>query len=74
MSFKELGWAYKMIARDTRHRLCPKCGARLTVERMDHYLTGHERVFCPVHGEVGRLRPVRARDFNDARPDPEEFE
>ncbi|HEX4079285.1 MAG TPA: hypothetical protein VHX61_10500 [Rhizomicrobium sp.] len=62
------------MSEHTTERRCPKCGTRLSVERLDHQLSGQERVFCPVHGEVGRLNPVRARDYPDARPDRDEFE
>jgi hypothetical protein len=59
---------------DALLRKCPKCGARLRAERVDHQLTGQERLFCPQHGEVGRLRQTRPHDYRDHRPDPEEFE
>jgi len=59
---------------DTPARGCPKCGARLTAEQLDHRLTGQERLFCPKHGEVGSLQEQRAHDYRDHRPDPDEFE
>ncbi|HLY06070.1 MAG TPA: hypothetical protein VKR31_10005 [Rhizomicrobium sp.] len=36
-------------------RRCPKCGARITVERVDHHFSGDERLICPQHGIVGYL-------------------
>jgi uncharacterized C2H2 Zn-finger protein len=53
---------------------CPRCGALLSAERLDHHLTGQERLFCPQHGQVGSLQKTRAHDYRDARPDPDEFE
>lgn len=40
---------------DPSDRKCPKCGARLKVERADHHLTGQEKLICPLHGSVGRF-------------------
>jgi hypothetical protein len=58
-----------MIAKEgsTAERRCPKCGARLTIERLDHHLTGHERMFCPRHGEIGTLQAMTARDYERTR-------
>ncbi|HEX4160147.1 MAG TPA: hypothetical protein VHY79_16910 [Rhizomicrobium sp.] len=59
---------------DAAVRKCPKCGAHLAAERLDHGLTGQERLFCPKHGEVGSLRQARAHDYPDHGPDPGEYE
>jgi hypothetical protein len=59
---------------DHSARKCPKCGARLSAERLDHQLTGQERLFCPLHGEVGSLTKTRAHDYGDDHPDLDEFE
>lgn len=50
-------------------RTCPRCGARLTLERLDHHLIGQERLFCPKHGEVGSLAKPRAGDYPAIRAD-----
>lgn len=42
-------------------RKCPKCGARLAVERVDHHLSGSEKLLCPKHGPVGYLDDNRGR-------------
>lgn len=62
------------MTRSAAGRKCPRCGARLTVERIDHHLTGQERLFCPRHGEVASLRAPTARERGDAQPDAEEYE
>jgi hypothetical protein len=59
---------------DTPARKCPKCGARLTAERLDHQLSGQERLFCPLHGEVGILGKTRAHEYRNQLPDHDEFE
>lgn len=41
---------------------CPKCGARLKVERIDHHLAGHEKLICPLQGSVGRFDDGRNRE------------
>jgi len=60
--------------KDVQAYKCPKCGAHLSAERLDHHLTGQERLFCPQHGEIGSLRKTRRRDDWDHRPAPDEFE
>lgn len=55
---------------DPTNRRCPKCGARLKVERVDHHLGGNERLLCPQHGTVGRLDDDRRRGYGRYR---EEF-
>ncbi|HEY3637961.1 MAG TPA: hypothetical protein VGK90_07385 [Rhizomicrobium sp.] len=49
-------------------RTCPRCGARLTIEQVDHQLTGHERLFCPLHGEMGSLNAPRDRENIEVDP------
>jgi hypothetical protein len=50
-------------------RTCPKCGAQLTIERLDHHLTGQERMFCPKHGEIGSFRKPHEGNYPDAGAD-----
>lgn len=62
------------MTKEETARRCPKCGARLNAERVDHHLTGQERVFCPQHGEIGSLRTIRAHDYADDTAQPDEIE
>lgn len=59
---------------DTLTHRCPKCGARLSAERLDHHLTGQERLFCPEHGDVGSLGQMRNRNDREDWPEPDDFE
>lgn len=59
---------------ETPVRTCPKCGARLSTERLDHQLSGQERLFCPQHGEVGSLQEMRARRHRDEEAETDDFE
>jgi len=54
------------------NRKCPKCGARLKIERVDHHLAGHERLVCPQHGTVGHLDDNRGRVYSRHRDETDE--
>ena len=62
------------MTQDVPARKCPKCGAHLSAERLDHHLTGQERLFCPQHGDVGSLGQRRHRDRREDWSEPDEFE
>lgn len=58
-----------MINVGVPERKCPKCGARLRVERVDHNLSGHEKLICPHHGTVGHLDDNAHRVYGSHRQD-----
>lgn len=56
-----------MINTAVRDRKCPRCGARLRVERVDHNLAGNEKLVCPQHGTVGHLNDDQSRVYGRHR-------
>ena len=57
---------------DPTDRKCPKCGARLRVERVDHHLAGNEKLICPQHGNIGRLDDDRRSVYGRRRDEIED--
>lgn len=52
---------------------CPECGAKLSIEHKGEKFPvereAHERLFCPVHGDVMSLEEARRIAFEDNSDD-----